>query len=141
MRRSSLLADRALVCDLPGVGNVRFSIVYADDDALVRDVVTQALVEEGVDVHACEGGAEALELCRQIEPDAVLLDLNMPDLDGLATARAIRRDPGLAHLRLIALTGRGTWELRRKAIEAGFDEFLVKPVPVATLIKALRPAA
>jgi CheY-like chemotaxis protein len=115
--------------------------VYADDDALVRDVVTQALVEEGVDVHACEGGVEAIELCRQIEPDAVLLDLNMPDLDGLATARAVRRDPKLAHLRLVALTGRGTWELRRKAIEAGFDEFLVKPVPVATLIKALRPAA
>jgi len=124
-----------------GVGSLRFSIVYADDDALVRDVVTQALVEEGVDVHACEGGAEALELCRQIGPDAVLLDLNMPDLDGLATARAVRRDPKVAHLRLVALTGRGTWELRRKAIEAGFDEFLVKPVPVATLIKALRPAA
>jgi CheY-like chemotaxis protein len=123
------------------VGTLRFSIVYADDDALVRDVVTQTLVEEGVDVHACEGGAEALELCRQLDPDAVLLDLNMPDLDGLETARAIRRDPKLTHLRLVALTGRGTWELRRKAIEAGFDEFLVKPVPVATLITALRPAA
>ncbi len=85
------------------------------------------------------GRREAIELCRQIKPDVVLLDLNMPDLDGLATARAVRRDPKLAHLRLVALTGRGTWELRRKAIEAGFDEFLVKPVPVATLIKALRP--
>jgi CheY-like chemotaxis protein len=123
------------------MGTLRFSIVYADDDDLVREVVTQALVEEGIDVHSCEGGAEALELCRQIEPDAVLLDLNMPDLDGLETARAIRRDPKITHLRLIALTGRGTWELRRKAIEAGFDEFLVKPVPVATLIRALRPAA
>jgi CheY-like chemotaxis protein len=115
--------------------------VYADDDALVRDVVTQALVEEGVDVHACESGTEALELCRELGPDAVLLDLNMPDVDGLETARAIRRDPRLMHLRLVALTGRGTWELRRKAIDAGFDEFLVKPVPVATLIVALRPAA
>jgi CheY-like chemotaxis protein len=115
--------------------------VYADDDALVRDVVTQALVDEGVDVHACEGGAEAIELCRQLDPDAVLLDLNMPDLDGLETARALRADPSVAHVRLVALTGRGTWELRRKAIEAGFDEFLVKPVPVGTLITALRPVA
>ena len=116
-------------------------IVYADDDDLVRNVVTQALIEEGIDVHDCASGAEAIALCRQIVPDAVLLDLNMPDLDGLATARAVRRDPKLAHLRLVALTGRGTWELRRKAIEAGFDEFLVKPVPVASLIKALRPVA
>jgi CheY-like chemotaxis protein len=130
-----------LVCELHVVGSSRFAIVYADDDALVRDVVTQALVEEGVDVHACEGGAEALVLCRELGPDAVLLDLNMPELDGLATARAIRRDPRLTHLRLVALTGRGTWELRRKAIDAGFDEFLVKPVPIATLIAALRPAA
>jgi CheY-like chemotaxis protein len=123
------------------MGSLRFSIVYADDDELVRDVVTQTLVEEGVDVHSCGGGAEALELCRQLEPDAVLLDLNMPELDGLETARAIRRDPKIAHLRLVALTGRGTWELRRKAIEAGFDEFLVKPVPAETLLRALRPAA
>jgi CheY-like chemotaxis protein len=123
------------------MGSLRFSIVYADDDALVREVVTQALVEAGVDVHACESGAEALELCRQIQPEAVLLDLNMPDLDGLDTARAIRRDPKVEHLRLVALTGRGTWELRRKAIEAGFDEFLVKPAPVGTLIVALNPAA
>ena len=118
--------------------NQRLTIVYADDDDLVRNVLTQALVEEGIDVYACANGLEALAACKEIDPDAVVLDLNMPDLDGLETARALRRNATTSHLRLVALTGRGTLLLRSKAAHAGFDEFLVKPIPVAQLVSALR---
>jgi CheY-like chemotaxis protein len=120
------------------MGNARTVIVYADDDDLVRNVVTQALIEEGMDVHDCAGGSEAVALCRQIVPDAVLLDLNMPDVDGLAAARELRRDPLTCNLRLVALTGRATSGLRSKAADAGFDECLVKPIPVTALADALR---
>jgi CheY-like chemotaxis protein len=120
------------------MGNPRTVIVYADDDDLVRNVVTQALIEEGIDVHDCASGSEAIALCRQIVPDAVLLDLNMPDVDGLAAARELRLDPVTCKLRLVALTGRATTGLRTKAADAGFDECLVKPIAAAELADALR---
>ncbi len=73
-------------------------------------------------------------------PDAVLLDLNMPEMDGLQVARQLRADPRTAGLRLVALTGRGTWDLAKKATDAGFNAFLTKPVTTATLLRALRNA-
>ena len=128
----------APLCKLCRMGKARTVIVYADDDDLVRTVVTQALIEEGIDVHDCASGSEAVALCRQIVPDAVLLDLNMPDVDGLAAARALRRDPLTCQLRLVALTGCATTGLRAKAADAGFDEILVKPIPASALAEALR---
>lgn len=120
------------------MGNTRTVIVYADDDDLVRNVVTQALIEEGMDVYECANGSEAVALCRQLVPDAVLLDLNMPDVDGLTAARELRHDPVTRNLRLVALTGRATSGLRTKAADAGFDECLVKPIPAAELAHVLR---
>ena len=118
----------------------RLTVVYADDDDLVRETISRLLTEEGIDVHACVDGAEAVSLCAQMEPDAVLLDLNMPEVDGLQAAKQLRLNPAYNALRLVALTGRGTWDLRRKAMEAGFDEFLVKPIPTDVLIRALKVA-
>jgi CheY-like chemotaxis protein len=116
----------------------RLTVVYAEDDDLMREATIDVLTQEDVDVHACASGAEALVLCAQVGPDAVLLDLNMPALDGLKTARALRADPAFRNLKLVALTGSGSWELRKKALDAGFDEFLTKPVPTTVLIRALR---
>jgi CheY-like chemotaxis protein len=116
----------------------RLTVVYAEDDDLMREATTDALTQEDVDVHACASGAEALALCAQVGPDAVLLDLNMPDLDGLKTARELRADPAFRNLKRVALTGNGSLELRKKALDAGFDEFLLKPVPTAVLIRALQ---
>lgn len=112
-------------------------VIYADDDELIRSTVTNALKEEGVEVHTCADGADVLELCGAVNPDAVLLDLHMPIIGGLETARRLRRDVRNADLRIVAITGKGTWELRREAIEAGFDEFLIKPIGIAALLKAL----
>lgn len=118
----------------------RFTVVYADDDDLIRAAVVELLVQHGIDVHACSDGDEALALCQQMSPDAALLDLNMPELNGLQVARELRKRPQAKPLRLVAMTGRGSWELRKKAIDAGFDEFLTKPTPSETLLAALRPA-
>ena len=104
----------------------------------MREAITDALTQEGVDVHICGDGTEALALCEQIHPDAVLLDLNMPEVTGLEIARRLRRDAKHAGLRLVALTGHGSWELRKKAMDAGFDEFLSKPVGTDVLLRALR---
>jgi CheY-like chemotaxis protein len=118
----------------------RLTVVYVDDDDLVRETITALLTHEDVDVHACTNGTEAIQLSRQMAPDAVLLDLNMPEMDGLQVARELRADPRTSSLRLVALTGRGTWDLAKKATDAGFDAFLTKPVTIATLLRALRNA-
>jgi CheY-like chemotaxis protein len=123
-----------------GMPTPRFSVVYADDDPLMREAITDALTQEGVDVHACESGVEALALCELIHPDAVLLDLNMPEATGLEIARELRLIQKRAGQRLVALTGHDSAELRRKAAASGFDQFLSKPVETQTLLRALRPS-
>jgi CheY-like chemotaxis protein len=112
-----------------------FRVVYAEDDALVRAGVAQMLVEHGVAVHECANGDEAARLCSVFRPDAVLLDLSMPEVDGCEAARRIR-EQGLP-ARLVALTGRGEDALEAAA-RAGFDEFVRKPGSVATILSALR---
>jgi CheY-like chemotaxis protein len=116
----------------------RLTVVYADDDDLVRETISELLTLEGLDVHACADGADVVPLCQQMDPDAVLLDLNMPDTDGLTVARQLRRLRIDRPLRIVALTGHGTSELRKKAMDAGFDEFLTKPVSTDALVRALR---
>jgi len=119
-----------------------FRVVYAEDDAFVRAGIARMLVEHGLAVHECSNGDEAAQLCSAFRPDAVLLDLSMPDVDGCEAARRIRKERGPS-TRLIALTGRGEESLKEAAC-AGFDEFLRKPISVATLLGALRypqPAA
>jgi CheY-like chemotaxis protein len=67
------------------------------------------------------------------------MDINMPLVGGLEAARTLRSDVRNAPLRLVAITGNGTRNTRREAMEAGFDEFLIKPAGIAALIEALRP--
>ena len=112
-----------------------FRVVYAEDDASVRASTAQILVAHGLAVHECSNGDEAAQLCSVFHPDAVLLDLSMPDVDGCEAARRIRRQ-GYTN-RLIALTGRGESALEAAA-RAGFDEFVRKPSTVTTLLGALR---
>jgi len=65
------------------------------------------------------------------------IDIHMPGIDGVETARQMRSDPVTCALRLVALTGRGSWDLRKQAMDAGFDEFLSKPIPADVLLRAL----
>jgi len=113
------------------------TVVYADDDECGRETIWAMLTEAGIDVRTCANGRQALELCRDVGPDTVLLDINMPEMDGLEAARRLRADPATSTLRLVAITGQGTWALRQKALEAGFNEFLSKPIPTDVLIRAL----
>jgi CheY-like chemotaxis protein len=112
-------------------------IVYAEDDAVVRANVAMLLVTYGVDVHEARDGGEALALCRAFRPKLVVLDLQMPEIDGFETARRIRELEEGARTRLIALTGQSSVQARRDAELAGFDEILIKPVSASRLMQAL----
>ena len=113
------------------------SVIYADDDPRMRDLVSALLLDHGIDIHACETASEALVLFDRIHPDVVVLDLDMPNITGFEAARRIRERDAFGRTRLIALTGLGVPDLLGDSARAGFDEFLKKPVSGSTLLRAL----
>jgi CheY-like chemotaxis protein len=81
---------------------------------------------------ACDG-IEGIERARTFRPDVILMDIGLPDMNGHDTARRIRQQPGGKDIILIAVTGYGQEEDRRRSIEAGFDDHIVKPLNFAEL--------
>jgi len=113
-------------------------IVLADDDAEMCKSFAMMFEAKGYAVHACGDGLRALSLCKEKRPAVVLLDLDMPKLDGYEVARRLRADPDLAGLRIVAVTGRSDEKASALAWEAGFHDFLSKPAPVSMLLAMIR---
>jgi len=103
-------------------------ILLADDNRDALDSLATLLQCDGHEVHTAADGAEALEVAAACHPDVVLLDIGMPKLDGYEVARRIRAEPWGKNAVLIALTGWGQDEDRRRSREVGFDSHLVKPL-------------
>jgi len=91
----------------------------------------------GNETYLAYDGLEAVEATEQYRPDVVLLDIGLPKLNGLDACRRIREQPWGKDLVLVALTGWGQEEDRRKSKDAGFDHHMVKPVEYAALMKLL----
>jgi PAS domain S-box-containing protein len=118
--------------------------VLVAEDNEVNQMVAVALLERlGARVQVAHDGQEAVALATAADADrgfdAVLMDLHMPVQDGLAAARELRADPRTAHLNLIACTAAALDQERQDARDAGMDEFLVKPLSEADLLRALQP--
>jgi two-component system, sensor histidine kinase len=105
----------------------RRRVLLVEDNEDAREAVRMLLETAGHVIHMVESGQAALEAAIRYEPDVVLVDIGLPDIDGYEVARRLRAKFGEA-IRLIALTGYGQTEDRRRVIEAGFDGHLVKPV-------------
>jgi CheY-like chemotaxis protein len=112
-------------------------ILLADDNRDALDSLATLLQCDGHEVHTAGDGAEALEVAAQCKPDVVLLDIGMPKLDGYEVARRIRAEPWGKAAVLIALTGWGQDEDRRRSREVGFDSHLVKPLDPEALSSLL----
>jgi signal transduction histidine kinase/CheY-like chemotaxis protein len=116
-------------------------ILIAEDNLDFRTGLRMLLALWGHRVEEAENGGRALEIIRTSRPEILLLDLGLPDLDGYAVARSVRSAPGGDALFLIAVTGYGRPEDRRRAMEAGFDAHLTKPIDVEQLADVLSRAA
>ena len=116
-----------------------YVLVVADDDAEMRAAYVGMLEPKGFTVHACSDGEEAIRLCRTHKPAAVVLDLLMPGLDGFAAAHRLRADPDLCEIRRIAITAFADVRSSARAWNAGFHEFLPKPIRVSMLLAMVRP--
>jgi two-component system, chemotaxis family, CheB/CheR fusion protein len=119
-------------------GMLRRRILVVDDNRDATETLARVLELGGHEVHTAHDGLEAVDVAAELQPDAVLLDIGLPKLNGYDAARRIREQPGGKDVFLVALTGWGQPEDRRRAQDAGFDAHLVKPVDHAHLAKLLR---
>ncbi|MGE5793638.1 MAG: response regulator [Bacteroidota bacterium] len=112
-------------------------VLVVDDNRDSAESLAQLLRLFGHEIWQAYTGRDALAAVRARRPDLVLLDIGMPDLSGYEVARQIRAEPSLAATRLIALTGYGSEEDRRRSAAAGFDGHLVKPIDFEDLERIL----
>ena len=118
------------------------TILVVDDEPSIVDLVRFTLEDADVRVVEASDGAEALVLARRIKPDLILLDVQMPRLDGLEVCRQLRREPAFARAPIVLLTAAGQEADRARGRQAGADEYLTKPFsPLAllALVEALVP--
>jgi two-component system response regulator MprA len=123
---------------LPGAAP-RVRVLVVDDQDLVREALVELLAFEGYDPLAATGGAQALEVAERERPRAVLLDMNMPGLSGLETARRLRARHAPHEMALVLLSGvelHAAW--REEARRAGFDECVDKTAEPERLLACLR---
>jgi CheY-like chemotaxis protein len=112
-------------------------VAVVDDNEDSAEGLAILLRLEGHEVATAHDGLEAVALAERFRPDVVFLDIGLPGISGYEAARRIRALPGGQQMRLVALTGWGQQEDRRKSAEAGFDRHLVKPVDPEELVGAL----
>jgi CheY-like chemotaxis protein len=114
------------------------TILLADDNAPSRELMREILEACGYDVAEAANGREALDLIRKSPPDIVLLDLQMPVMDGFAVIHAVRSDEHLRLLTVIALTASAMLGDRERAIAAGFDSYIAKPISLENVRNQIR---
>lgn len=114
----------------PRMGGKGRRALLIDDNRDAVDTLAVALKSLGFEVDVAYSGAEGLARAAALRPGLVLLDLGMPIMDGYQTARALRAQPGGAEIEIVALTGWGEEETRRRVKEAGFDGHLIKPARI-----------
>jgi two-component system, OmpR family, phosphate regulon response regulator PhoB len=111
-------------------------VLLADDDPALRRLIGTTLGSQDFDLLQAIDGEEALQIARQHHPELVLLDVNMPKLDGFEVCRNLKNDPATATMKIVMLTARGADVDRARAREAGADEYFIKPFsPVQLLNK------
>jgi PAS domain S-box-containing protein len=112
-------------------------ILVVDDNVDTAQLCARILGLAGHDVHTVHDGPAAVAAAREFRPEVVLLDIGLPGFDGYQVARRIRQEPSCARVVLIAVSGYGQEEDRRRALAAGFDRHLIKPVDVDALLALL----
>jgi signal transduction histidine kinase/CheY-like chemotaxis protein len=112
-------------------------ILVVEDNADAAATMRDFLELSGHEVELASSGTEGVKAAREFHPEIVLCDLGLPGMDGYQVAAALRQDPDTASAKLIAVTGYGRDEDRRKSKEAGFDQHLTKPVDPAQLRRLL----
>lgn len=112
-------------------------ILYIEDDANNRLLVRRILKASGIDVEEAENAIKGIEMAVTNPPDLILMDISMPDMDGLTATAHIRSTPTIATIPVIALTANVMEGDRERTLNAGCDGFIGKPIDVDTFVDQL----
>jgi CheY-like chemotaxis protein len=110
-------------------------ILVVEDNEANRILMRQILKYHGYEVLEASDGAAGLAMAREHMPDLILLDLQMPVMGGIAVIRELRKTPELSKLKVIAVTSFAMKGDREKALEAGFDEYVTKPIDTRKFVE------
>ena len=115
-------------------------VLVADDDRMIRLLVKMLLEKEGLTVLEAPNGAVAMETLRSEQPDLMLCDLQMPDMDGFQVVELVRADPRLQSTPILILTSETSVEVETKVLEMGADDYVNKPFEPEVLLSRVRAA-
>lgn len=113
------------------------TILVIEDTPANLALATKLLVAAGHEVLASDTAAAGIALARERQPDLVLMDLGLPDMDGWQALRALRAEEGTAGLRVVAFTADAMVGDRERALAGGFDGYITKPVEFATFAESV----
>jgi CheY-like chemotaxis protein len=114
------------------------TVLLADDNADIATALQWLLNARGHAVEVARNGADALEMAKRLRPRFALLDLELPGMDGFEVARRLREEMGSSAPKLVAFSGYGQSEYVQRALDAGFQAHLVKPVDLEKLLAILQ---
>ncbi|MDD5581881.1 MAG: response regulator [Candidatus Marinimicrobia bacterium] len=113
-------------------------ILVVDDEENIRKLVQYNLVLDGHEVILAEDGKEGLEKARQEMPDLILLDIMMPEMDGLEVCSRLKKDPEMRDIPIFMLSAKGQMKDLEDAFEAGADNYITKPFDVDKLSEIIQ---
>ena len=120
------------------IGNIRGAqVLLAEDNKINQQVATELLEKAGLSVTIANNGKEAIKAVEGSEFDLVLMDVQMPEMDGLEATGYIRKDPRFSNLPIVAMTAQAMTGDRETCIEAGMDDYVTKPIDINELFSAL----
>jgi two-component system alkaline phosphatase synthesis response regulator PhoP len=114
------------------------TILLVDDEQDILEFLSYNLRQEGFDVHTAANGRIALEKANQLLPDVILLDVMMPEMDGIEVCEVIRKTPKIRDARIAMLSARSESYTQIAGLEAGADDYMVKPIRPKVLVSRIK---
>ncbi|HET6556803.1 MAG TPA: response regulator transcription factor [Prolixibacteraceae bacterium] len=116
----------------------QYKILLVDDEVDILEFISYNLEKEGYKVYTAKNGADAIKVAEKTLPDLIILDVMMPEMDGIAACEELRRIPSLQHTMIAFLTARGEDYSQIAGFEAGADDYITKPVRPKVLVSRVK---
>ena len=118
--------------------NNDYTVLIVDDEPDIQEFLSYNLKKEGYKVYSVTNGMEAIDVAKQVLPQLILLDVMMPEMDGIETCEELRKLPALRNTIIAFLTARGEDYTQVAAFEAGGDDFIIKPIKPKVLMSRIK---